>query len=350
MLNKKYLQENFELTRENSELAKSKESHRMLERFFLMFMNSMSQGNLAGNFGQKFSLMPSTMSNRELEPPQPSPIYVEENVHDDADRALVNQSSLDRLPQITEIVPNSSSRITTERTQNQYQEGTEGHGAEEKQRTAEDQDANQAAEEKDQAQGATYTKKDSQDTKEQNQKEQPRGRQLNNEESGVSARSRRSATSRRSKSEPRNYRRENSANEDIKNCERREDDARFAGAPRLQSNQSSSKDKLIIRRNNGDNTSISKVDELNHSEYLMRNGTPIHQAGGRHDNDNLLDEIMSTGRHASNHLNPQRFYAQPRRMYSSRNELFPHPSVPSHSTPQGHQVQDVLRMMFELMS
>ena len=81
-----------------------------------------------------------------------------------------------------------------------------------------------------QAHAATYAKNNSQNTNNHNQKEQPRGRQLNNEESGVSARSRRSATSRRSKSEPRNYRRENSANEDIKKCEQREDDPQFAGA------------------------------------------------------------------------------------------------------------------------
>lgn len=96
---------------------------------------------------------------------------------------------------------------------------------------------------------------------------------------------------------------------------------------------------------------MSRVDELNHSDYnLMRNGTPVNQAAGRHDNDNVFDEIMSSGRHTPNHLNPQRFCTQPRRMYSGRNEILPHHSVPNHSTSQGHQFQDMIRMMLELMS
>ena len=355
MLNKKYLQENFELSRENNELAKSKESHRMLERFFLMLMNSMSQGNLAGNFGQKFSLMPSTMSNRELEPPQPQSVYVEENVDGEIASPLVNQRTVERVPQITVTeIQNNSSRITNEPHPNQYSEMAEGSGLEVRPNRLvhlASEETSQVLEVKDQANGENFRKNDPKNTRNRNRNEQPRGRQLNNEESGVSARSRRSATSRRSKSEPRNYRRDNAANEHIKSYDAREEDVQFDGAEgHLKSSKSSSKDKLIIRRNNGDNISISKVNEFNNSDYnVMKNGTPVNQAGAAN-NDYLHDEIVSSGRHASSHLNAPRFYNQPRRIYSNRNEIFHHPQVPSHSPSQSHQFQDMLRMMFELMS
>ena len=80
-----------------------------------------------------------------------------------------------------------------------------------------------------------------------------------------------------------------------------------------------------MTRNIADNTSISKIEDINHSDYLLRRGgSAYNQPSTPKDNENIMDEIMSTGRQNSNHLNPKKFYGKPNRMYSNQNEMVGH--------------------------
>lgn len=51
MLNQSYMQRNFELSQENQELLKTKDSQKILEKIFLMFMNSFGNGGITNHDG-----------------------------------------------------------------------------------------------------------------------------------------------------------------------------------------------------------------------------------------------------------------------------------------------------------
>ena len=68
MLNQSYMQRNFELSQENQELLKTKDSQKILEKIFLMFMNSFGNGGITNHDGI-MSIFSQSMRQRELVAP-----------------------------------------------------------------------------------------------------------------------------------------------------------------------------------------------------------------------------------------------------------------------------------------
>jgi hypothetical protein len=95
----------------------------------------------------------------------------------------------------------------------------------------------------------------------------------------------------------------------------------------------SSKDRLVIMRNNGDNTCVSKVEDVNNSDHMLYRGVSSgNQVSTPNENDNILDDIMSTGRPNNNNYSQRRYFPQSRKLYSSQNEIYgPHSSMSAHS-------------------
>lgn len=68
MLNQSYMQRNFELSQENQELLKTKDSQKILEKIFLMFVNSLGNGGITNHEGI-MSMFSQPMRHRELGAP-----------------------------------------------------------------------------------------------------------------------------------------------------------------------------------------------------------------------------------------------------------------------------------------